>query len=156
MSSVFLLPQNVLPLLHPTVLEDRGKTLRAVIFGVEEALTLEAIIFFKVSLLPGSPATPAHPGTGRERPTYLTSSRPKACAELSSIQPASPSLSTSSWESDKGLRSLGGNEGGFCAQQWPQSSAPKGAAAGTAPSTAEWLSCLAAVSPGAVFTDILV
>lgn len=81
MSSVFLLPQNVLPLLHPTVLEDRGKTLRAVIFGVEEALTLEAIIFFKVSLLPGSPATPAHPGTGRERPTYLTSSRPKACAE---------------------------------------------------------------------------
>lgn len=49
MSSVFLLPQNVLPLLHPTVLVGWGKTLRAVIFGVEEALTLEAIIFFKAS-----------------------------------------------------------------------------------------------------------
>lgn len=94
MSSVFLLPQNVLPLLHPTVLEGRGKTLRAVIFGVEEALTLEAIFFLK---LPGSPAIPAHPGTGRERPTHLTSSRLKACAERgwwkgAEQHPASPLL----------------------------------------------------------------
>lgn len=96
-SSVFLLPQNVLPLLRPTVLEGPSKTLRAVIFGVEEALTLEAIIFFKASLLPGSPTTPAHSGTGRERPTHLTSSRLKACAERgrqkgAEQHPASPLL----------------------------------------------------------------
>lgn len=41
-------------------------------------------------------------------------------------------MSTSSWDSNKGLKtSAGGVAGGFFAQQWPQSPAPKGAAVET-------------------------
>lgn len=81
-----------------------------------------------------------HTGTGRERTTPFKASveRGQHGREQSITQPvASSSLSTSSWDSDEGLRNPGWDAGGFCAQQWPHSPAPKGAAAGTTPFRAE-------------------